>query len=140
MWLAPGDPLLPYLFLLCVEGLSKSLTSVVVNMPINGCRINKNVPTVTHLLFADDNFVFFKATRNETEVVKSLLNLYERLSSQSINFQKSGIMFSANVRTDKQRELYDILGVSNDLRLSNYLGLPLLIGRSKKSVFNFLKE
>lgn len=28
----------------------------------------------------------------------------------------------------------------NDLRGSNYLGLPSLIGRSKKSVFRFLKE
>lgn len=42
--------------------------------------------------------------------------------------------------SDKQPEISGILGVTNDLGLSNYLGLPSLIGRSKKSVFNFLKE
>lgn len=49
-------------------------------------------------------------------------------------------MFCANFRMDKQRELSEVLGVTNDLRLSNYLGLSLLIGRSEKSVFNFLKD
>lgn len=33
-----------------------------------------------------------------------------------------------------------ILGVYNDITNSNYLGLPSLIGRSKKRVFGFLKE
>lgn len=33
-----------------------------------------------------------------------------------------------------------ILGLNNELRDSKYLGLPSLIGRSKKSVFNFVKE
>lgn len=48
--------------------------------------------------------------------------------------------FSANVRRDKQLEIKNILEVHNDLKDSNYLGLPSLIGRSKKSVFNFIKE
>lgn len=62
------------------------------------------------------------------------------MSGQAINFQKSGIFFSANVRRDKQNEISEILGVHNYLRNSKYLGLPSLIGRSKKSVFNFVKE
>lgn len=37
-------------------------------------------------------------------------------------------MFSANVRHDKQRELSEILGVTNDLTGSKYLGLPSLVG------------
>ncbi|KAL8125617.1 hypothetical protein AgCh_013044 [Apium graveolens] len=53
---------------------------------------------------------------------------------------KSGIFFSANVRMDKQIEIKHMLGVSNDLGDSKYLGLPSLIGRAKKSVFNFIKE
>lgn len=78
--LRQGDPLSPYLFLLCVEWLSKSLTSAAESGRITGCRVSPNVPAVTHLLFAYDSFLFFRATKNETEVVKSLLNLYERLS------------------------------------------------------------
>lgn len=70
-------------------------------------------------------------------MVKSLLNVYENLSGPAINFQKLGIFFTTNVRRDKQLELTRILGVTSELKDSNYLGLPSLIGRSKKAVLNF---
>lgn len=57
-----------------------------------------------------------------------------------MNYQKSGVLFSANIRQDKQRELANILGVHNDITNSTYLGLPSLIDRSKKQVFGYLKE
>lgn len=44
------------------------------------------------------------------------------------------------MRRDKQLEIKDILAVHNDLKDSKYLGLPSFIGRSKKAVFNFIKE
>lgn len=44
------------------------------------------------------------------------------------------------MRRDKQTEISTILGVFNDITSSYYLGLPSLIGRSKKRVFGFLKE
>lgn len=91
------------------------------------------------MLFADDSFLFFKVSTEEATKVKALLNEYELLSGQAVNFQKSGVFFSANVR-HKQQELADVLGVYNDLRDGKYLGLPSLIGRSKNNVFNFLKD
>lgn len=62
------------------------------------------------------------------------------MSGQEINYQKSGIMFSSNVRTDKQVQLAAILGVHNDISNSHYLGLPSLVGRSKKRVFGYVKD
>lgn len=62
----------------------------------------------------------------------ALLKDYECRSGQSVNLQKSGVFFSANVGQEKREELSAILGVSNDLRDSKYLGLPSLVGRSKK--------
>lgn len=129
----------PYLFLLCVEGLSSSLTNGDASGIISGCKISQQAHAVTHL-FADDSFLFFKATKEKKNVIKSLLDSYEQLSGQAINYQKSGIFFSANVRRDKQNELSDILGVKNDLSKGNYLGLSSLIGKSKKIVFTFLKD
>lgn len=61
-------------------------------------------------------------------------------SGQAINLQKSGIYFSLNVRLDKQEEVKNLLGFYSDLSTWKYLGLPLLIGRSKRTVFNFLKD
>lgn len=138
--LRQGDPLSPYLFLLCVEGLSHKLMEAAANNEIHGCKINSHAPAVTHLLFADDSFLFFKANVEEAKAIKRLLDSYERLSGQAVNYQKSGIFFSANVRRDKQQAIMEELVVSKDLRESNYLGLPSLVGKSKKKVFNFLKE
>lgn len=45
-----------------------------------------------------------------------------------------------NIRRDKQVELSEILGVHNEITNTNYLGLPSLVGRSKKRVFGYLKE
>lgn len=138
--LRQGDPLSPYLFLLCVEGLSNALDQAVDNGVIQGCRIAPTAPVVSHLLFADDSFLFFKGTTDEAHAVKAILSTYERVSGQSINYQKSGIFFSPNIRREKQMELSDILGVYNGITNTNYLGLPSLIGRSKTRVFGYLKD
>lgn len=127
-------------FLLCVEGLSNSLNKAAVEGSIHGCQISPSAPIITHLLFADDSFLFFRANTEETMSVKSLVVNYERYSGQSVNFSKSGVFFSSNVRRDKRAELSEILGVFTVLKDTKYLGLPSLIGRSKKRVFGFIKD
>lgn len=112
--LRQGDPLSPYLFLLCVEGLSKKITKAANTEAINNCKVCTAAPPITHLLFADNSFLFFKATNEEATKIKMLLKEYERVSGQAVNFQKSGVFYSANVRRDKQEELSSILEVSND--------------------------
>lgn len=57
--LRQGDPLSPYLFLICVEGLSNMLDAAASNGEVHGCRIAPTAPTVSHLLFADDSFFIF---------------------------------------------------------------------------------
>ncbi|KAL8105033.1 hypothetical protein AgCh_028992 [Apium graveolens] len=69
---------------------------------VHGYRISANAPEITHLLFADDRFLFFKATTEEAMHVKQIMATYEELSGQSVNFQKSGVLFNSNVRRDKQ--------------------------------------
>ncbi|XP_074356116.1 uncharacterized protein LOC141695803 [Apium graveolens] len=138
--LRQGDPLSPYLFLLCVEGLSDVLINAAAVGDIHGSQICHLAPIVTHLLFADDSFLFFRAKNEEASRIVALLKEYEYKSGQSVNLQKSGIFFSANVGHQKREELSAILGVHNDLRDSKYLGLPSLVGRSKKRVFSFVKE
>lgn len=57
--LRQGDPLSPYLFLFCVEGLSISLDKAAGRSEITGCKVSSSAPAITHLLFADDSFLFF---------------------------------------------------------------------------------
>lgn len=126
--------------LLCVECLSNALDTANSTGEIQGCQIAPSAPRVTHLLFGDDSFLFFQAKTEEAEYIKELLTSYERCSGQSVNFQKSGIFFSSNVRRDKQMEIAATLGVHNEITNSKYLGLPSLVGRSKTRVFGYLKE
>lgn len=84
--------------------------------------------------------MFLKAKESEATTIKTLLNEYGMQFGEVMNYQKSGIFFSVNVRRDKLEVIQSIMEVSNDMHDSKYLGLPSLIGRSKKPVFNFLKD
>lgn len=128
------------MFLFCVEGLSNYLDTAAEEGKIHGCRISLTAPYITHLLFADDSFLFFNATTTEAMHIKQILERYANESCQAVNFLKFGVFYSSNVRRDKQNEIFAILGVHNDITTSNYLGLPSLIGRSKKRVFGFLRD
>jgi hypothetical protein len=56
--LRQGDPLSPYLFILVAEGLTALMKQAVGTGTIHGMRICRGAPVVSHLLFADDCFLF----------------------------------------------------------------------------------
>jgi hypothetical protein len=58
-----GDPIAPYLFLLCSEGLSCMLRRVGPLYISRGVRVSRYAPWISHLLFADDCLVFTQATK-----------------------------------------------------------------------------
>jgi ribonuclease HI len=138
--LRQGDPLSPYLFIICAEGLSALIKQAEASRDIHGVKICRNAPIISHLLFADDCFLFFRANNHEATVMKNILTTYEAASGQAVNFQKSEIFCSRNVVQADQHIISSTLGVQTVLGTSKYLGLPSLIGRSKKSIFNFIKD
>ena len=54
------DPILPYLFLLCSESLSALIQSAVDRGQMEGVKICKGGPRLSHLFFADDNLSFLQ--------------------------------------------------------------------------------
>jgi len=56
--LRQGDPLSPYLFIICVEGLSSLIREDERRNDIRGTMICTDAPITSHLLFADDCFLF----------------------------------------------------------------------------------
>ncbi|XP_071912424.1 uncharacterized mitochondrial protein AtMg01250-like [Coffea arabica] len=55
-----GNPLSPYLFLLCSEGFSNLLRQAIENRKLSGMRISRGGASITHLFFADDSLIFYK--------------------------------------------------------------------------------
>ena len=77
-----GDPISPYLFLLAAEGLSCLLNYSVQSSSLMGIRVAPSSLMVSHLLFADDSMMLFKANRENSEEVRNVLNLYCSASGQ----------------------------------------------------------
>lgn len=47
-----GDPISPFLYILCVKGLSALMQRYEENNLIHGCKVARSAPSVSHLLFA----------------------------------------------------------------------------------------
>ena len=138
--LRQGDPLLPYLFLLCAKGLSTLLYEATRNQLLNGISLGRGCPKITHLFFVDDSLLFCKANSEECEKLKEILEKYEAASGQKVNSDKSSIYFSPNTTLELKEAIFNILGPMQDLRHNKYMGLPSIIGSSKKQVFAEIKE
>ncbi|KAM6601781.1 hypothetical protein CsatA_021390 [Cannabis sativa] len=104
-----GDPLSPYLFLLCAEGFSSLLRQKEIDRSLPGIKVARRAPAISHLLFADDSFLFCQAAINSCNVIKEVLDVYERATGQKVNFQKSSLYFSPNVELRDQTLISDFM-------------------------------
>lgn len=138
--LRQGDPLSPYLFLMCVEGLSAMLTSAETQDNLHGARTCKRGPPISHLFFADDSLIFGKASMAEISTVKNILDRFTTTSGQRVNFEKSEIAFSRNISNEAANSLGMLCGTHVVRKHGMYLGLPASIGRSKKEIFSSIIE
>ena len=100
----------------------------------------EDAPMVTHLFFADDSLLFYKASTRECQNLIVTLNLYEAVFGQKINADKSSIFFSNNTSPELKAKILEVMGLMKDSKHNKYLGLPSLIGKSKKEVFAKVKE
>lgn len=59
--LKQGDPLSPYLFIICAKGLTALIKEYEVQHWPHGIRICRRAPVISHMLFTDDSYLFCKA-------------------------------------------------------------------------------
>ncbi|CAN0925181.1 Transposon TX1 uncharacterized 149 kDa protein [Linum grandiflorum] len=138
--LRQGCPLSPFLFLLCAEGLSALLRREEKCGRIQGVRVSRDAPRLTHLLFADDSFFFFRAGIREARALRKVFDVYAAASGQVINYDKSGIFFTRTIDPSLARGVSYILDVDRPLDTGRYLGLPSMVGRKKKATLQYLRE
>lgn len=134
------DPLSPFLFLYCAEGLSYVLKKGVSDGIISGMVASRLGPKISHIFFADDSVLFCKATSAECSAVQHILRDYKNASGQYMNTQKTMVFFSSNTQPDTRNLIANMFGASLSHQYKKYLGLPSLIGRSKWQSFKSIKE
>ncbi|XP_059441839.1 uncharacterized protein LOC132174162 [Corylus avellana] len=133
-----GDPISPYLFLLCAEVLSHQLHQAEDSGLLKGVPTSFKGMQINHLFFADDSLLFCKATEHEWSILSEILWRYEQASGQRLNNDKTSIFFSRNTTIETRSHIVNIVGVPTAQRFDTYLGLPTLVGRSRIREFQGL--
>ena len=135
-----GDPLSPYLFILCSEVLSGLCRRAQQAGLLSGIRVARGSPRINHLLFADDTMFFMQSDELSCNTLHSILQQYEAASGQTINTNKSSIPFSAKTTQETRARVKSRLGIAREGGVGKYLGLPEHFGRRNKDLFTSIVD
>jgi mannosylglycoprotein endo-beta-mannosidase len=118
-----GDPLSPYLFIVCMEYLSRMLHMASLSP---GFRFDLKCATlgICHLAFADDVILLSRGDRHSVATLFQQLAIFGRTSGLDINASKSFIFFGGVLANMKQLLLSDTGFVEGSFPF-RYLGVPL---------------
>jgi hypothetical protein len=72
-----GDPLSPYLFLLCAEAFSCLLHAAEQRGELEGVKVCQNAPNINHLLFSDDSLLLMKSDLRSAKHLQHVLSNYK---------------------------------------------------------------
>lgn len=132
--LRQDDSLSPYLFILCAEVLSHLMNQAMEDRSLLGVKIAMQAPAMNHLLFAADSLFFSLANPKAGRRLKHIFSLYEYISGQAINLQKSSITFGSKVNADVKKRMR----IHNEGGIGKYLGMLEQFGRKKGEIFQYI--
>ena len=125
----------PYLFLLSANVLSYALIKQEQLGNLKGLKIGRAAHPLSHLLFADDSFLFFKIDNRAPSIIQQTLAWYCSLSGQCVNLDKSELYCSPNLPSTQKANLAHLLGVKSVDTLSKYLGINFKLKGNRISDF-----
>ncbi|XP_062100125.1 uncharacterized protein LOC133806004 [Humulus lupulus] len=137
--LCQGDPLSPFIFVLCAEALSSLILEAEQSNLLEGIYFRRRGVKVSHLFFADDKIMFRNADGNGCRALRNILCWYTAASGQVINFSKSEVCFGSKVDEDTKKEIAGMFEVKITEHFEKNLGIPGLVGRSKRETFKSIK-
>ena len=135
-----GDPLSPYLFILCMEILGHLIEEKCDEKRWTPVKSSINGVALLHLFFTDDLVLFVKADHINCSTIRDVLEAFCAKSSQSISAGKSRVYFSPNVDVDTRESLCDILGFHSTPKLGKYLEFPIKHRGANNEDLNFMLD
>lgn len=121
-----GDPLSPYIFILCREPLIRHINALSFSPRTNvGLLISPRGFKVSNLMFADDCFIFAKASKGSARNTLNVLNNFALTSGLKINFNKSSLYFSENTTNHIRNDIANIIQIQHKTTL--YFGINNII-------------
>ena len=135
-----GDPLSPYIFVLCMERLSHMITAAVSQGDWKPIKMGRRGVPLSHLFFADDLIVFSQANSQQVQVIKQILTTFSKASGQKVNQNKTVVLFSNNISRVEKAALSNLLGFQQTDSLGRYLGVPLLSSRGSSNTYKYILE
>ncbi|CAA7017011.1 unnamed protein product [Microthlaspi erraticum] len=138
--LRQGDPLSPYLFVLCMERLCHLIEMAIDEKRWKPISLSRGGPKLSHICFADDLILFAEASVAQIRVVRGVLERFCRASGQKVSLEKSKIFFSDNVSRELRSAISVESGIQSTRELGRYLGMPILQKRINKETFGTVVE
>ncbi|KAK4392149.1 hypothetical protein Sango_1992700 [Sesamum angolense] len=107
---------------------------------LQGVAVCRRAPPVSQLLFADDTLIYCQATVDAARSILEVLRCFGRAAGQEINFNKSSVVFSRNTPSALREGIQGTLQIRVENRHDLYLGLPSAVGKSRRSVFQSIRD
>ena len=135
-----GDPMSSYLFVMCIEQLSRMFKQLVRQGRWKPIPISSNGPMISHLMFADDMVLFAEASVEQLDLILSCLDDFAKASGQKVNLAKSSLYLSPFVDSDLASLLSSRSGIPLTADLGKYLGVPSIHGRISVSTYSSILD
>lgn len=137
--LRKGDPMSPFLFIIMVEALGRSISKAKEEGEIQGIPITSGLPSFTHQQFVDDTLLFGQGNIRETRSFKGILKSYMIASGQEVNLEKLAV-FMFNIDPTSGEEICKVLEIKSGLLPCKYLGIPLDKGSRSSKLWDHLVD
>ncbi|XP_028757951.1 uncharacterized protein LOC114717017 [Neltuma alba] len=135
-----GDPLSPYLSVLCIERFSQAIQHSVSSGAWKPIKLCHNGPSLSHLFFAYDLILSTSIFPSQVRVIQQVLSMFCLSSGQKVSEAKTKVFFSTNVDRQQARAICTQLGFNQTYNLGRYLGVPIIYKRVTKEAYHYIVE